>query len=188
MIFGQDKSMFTQHLLKSKQCVGPQGQRLLLPKTDGLSLVISALQSRETGAVVIREVYSSQSKDKDKKVRILHLVSLTRLETGCKIRCLDSIYISGSVPTRNTFLSDRILYIHVATNNSILQCWYLLSYFHDPRNWLIVVILSSSNSSFASNIYFGVVISSEIVSDAYDYWLLSQNQHSADEREDYDLD
>jgi hypothetical protein len=49
MIFGQDKSLFNQFLLKSRQWVGPQGQRPLLPKTDGLSLMLSAFQSRETG-------------------------------------------------------------------------------------------------------------------------------------------
>ena len=47
MIFGQDDSQF---LLGNRQWVGPQGQRPLLPKTDGLlSLMISAFQSRETG-------------------------------------------------------------------------------------------------------------------------------------------
>ena len=49
MIFGQDESVFNQFLLKSKQWVGPQGQRPLLPKTEGLSLMLSAFQSRETG-------------------------------------------------------------------------------------------------------------------------------------------
>ena len=50
MIFGQDENVFNQFLLKSKQeWVGPEGQRALLPKTDGISLMISAFQSRETG-------------------------------------------------------------------------------------------------------------------------------------------
>ncbi|KAI2500715.1 hypothetical protein MHU86_13743 [Fragilaria crotonensis] len=49
MLFGQDKSVYSQYHLKSKQWVGPLGQRALLPKTDGLSLMISAIQSRETG-------------------------------------------------------------------------------------------------------------------------------------------
>ena len=49
MIFGQDESVYSQFLLGSRQWVGPLGQRPLLPKTDGLSLMISALQSRETG-------------------------------------------------------------------------------------------------------------------------------------------
>jgi hypothetical protein len=42
MIFGQDESVFNQLLLKSPQWVGPQGQRPLLPKTEGLSLMLSA--------------------------------------------------------------------------------------------------------------------------------------------------
>jgi hypothetical protein len=49
MIFGQDESVYSQFLLGNRQWVGPQGQRPLLPKTDGLSLMVSALQSRETG-------------------------------------------------------------------------------------------------------------------------------------------
>ncbi|KAI2509854.1 hypothetical protein MHU86_4565 [Fragilaria crotonensis] len=49
MIFGQDESVFNQFLLKSRQWVGPLGQRPLLPKTDGMSLMLSAIQSRETG-------------------------------------------------------------------------------------------------------------------------------------------
>ncbi|KAI2498015.1 hypothetical protein MHU86_16452 [Fragilaria crotonensis] len=49
MLFGQDESVYSQYHLKSKQWVGPLGQRALLPKTDGLSLMISAIQSRETG-------------------------------------------------------------------------------------------------------------------------------------------
>ena len=48
-IFGQDESVFNQFLLGNRQWVGPEGQRALLPKTDGLSLMISAFQSRETG-------------------------------------------------------------------------------------------------------------------------------------------
>jgi hypothetical protein len=49
MIFGQDESDFNHFLLGNRQWVGPEGQRALLPKTDVLSLVISAFQSRETG-------------------------------------------------------------------------------------------------------------------------------------------
>ena len=49
MIFGQDESVYSQFLFGNRQWVGPQGQRALLPKTDGLGLMISAFQSRETG-------------------------------------------------------------------------------------------------------------------------------------------
>ena len=49
MIFGQDESVFNQFLLKPKQWVAPLGQRALLPKTEGISLMLSAFQSRETG-------------------------------------------------------------------------------------------------------------------------------------------
>ena len=49
MIFGQEESVFNQYLLGNRQWVGPEGQRALLPKTDGLGLMLSAFQSRETG-------------------------------------------------------------------------------------------------------------------------------------------
>jgi hypothetical protein len=49
MIFGQGETVYSQFLLGSRQWVGPLGQRPLLPKTDGLSVMISALPSRETG-------------------------------------------------------------------------------------------------------------------------------------------
>jgi hypothetical protein len=49
MIFGQDKSVYSQFLFSNRQWVGPQGHCPLLPKTDGLSLMVSALLSRETG-------------------------------------------------------------------------------------------------------------------------------------------
>jgi hypothetical protein len=49
MIFGQDESVYNQFLLGSRQWVGPKGQHPLLPKTDGLSLMVSGMQSRETG-------------------------------------------------------------------------------------------------------------------------------------------
>ena len=52
MMFGQDESVYSQFHLKSTQWVGPLGQRTLLPKTDGLSLMTSAIQSRETGSGV----------------------------------------------------------------------------------------------------------------------------------------
>jgi hypothetical protein len=50
MIFGQDESAYSQFFLSNRQWVGPQGQCALLPKTaDGLSLMVSALQSLKTG-------------------------------------------------------------------------------------------------------------------------------------------
>ena len=49
MIFGQDESVFNQYLIGNRQWVGPEGQRALLPKTEGMGLMLSAFQSRETG-------------------------------------------------------------------------------------------------------------------------------------------
>jgi hypothetical protein len=44
MIFGQDESVFNQFLLKSRFLRGQSGQHPFLPKTEGLSLMLSAFQ------------------------------------------------------------------------------------------------------------------------------------------------
>ncbi len=49
MIFGQDESAFHQFLLKNKNWAGPNGERALLPKSDGIAVMISAFISRDTG-------------------------------------------------------------------------------------------------------------------------------------------
>jgi hypothetical protein len=50
MIFDQeDESVFNQFLLKPRQWVEPLGQRPILPKTDRMSLMLTEIQSRETG-------------------------------------------------------------------------------------------------------------------------------------------
>ena len=48
MILGEDESVFSQYHFKSKKWVGPQGQRPLLLEIDGLNIMISLLQSRNT--------------------------------------------------------------------------------------------------------------------------------------------
>ena len=42
MIVGQDESVFAQYLLGIKTWVGPKGQRLLLPKSEGDGYMLSA--------------------------------------------------------------------------------------------------------------------------------------------------
>jgi hypothetical protein len=49
MIFGQNESVTCQFLLGDWQWVGPQVQRPLLIKTDGLSLMVSAFHLQENG-------------------------------------------------------------------------------------------------------------------------------------------
>ena len=57
MLFSQDESVFNQFLLKPRQWVGLQGQRPLLPKTDGISFMLSAIQSRELDSVFTPVVF-----------------------------------------------------------------------------------------------------------------------------------
>ena len=49
VIFGQDECIFQQYLFRKKQWVGPNGERALLPKSDGYGIMVSAFQSREFG-------------------------------------------------------------------------------------------------------------------------------------------
>ena len=49
MILGQDECVFHQFSLVSKQWVGAEGQRALMPKSEGAGLMVSAFQSRELG-------------------------------------------------------------------------------------------------------------------------------------------
>ena len=49
MIVGQDESVFAQYLLGGKTWIGPNGQRPLLPKSEGDGYMLSAFVSREFG-------------------------------------------------------------------------------------------------------------------------------------------
>jgi hypothetical protein len=49
VVLGQDESVFHQYCLRTRQWVGPNGARPLLPKSDGYGLMVSAFQSREFG-------------------------------------------------------------------------------------------------------------------------------------------
>ena len=49
MSWGQDEVNFSQYARHSKQWIGPNGERSILPKTTGYSIMVSAFQSRECG-------------------------------------------------------------------------------------------------------------------------------------------
>ena len=49
IIFGQDESVFSQFSFNGKQWVSPDGKRAILPKSNGMGIMISAFQSREFG-------------------------------------------------------------------------------------------------------------------------------------------
>jgi hypothetical protein len=48
MIFGQHKSVFHQFTLTTKNWAGPKGEWALLPKSDGIAVMMSAFTSRDT--------------------------------------------------------------------------------------------------------------------------------------------
>ena len=49
IIFGQDKAIYNQNSSKTYQWVGPNSERPLLPKNNGMGKMVSAFQSRESG-------------------------------------------------------------------------------------------------------------------------------------------
>jgi len=49
MIIGQDECVFSQFLLSSKMWTGPNSEAPLLPKLEGESCMISAMQSHDFG-------------------------------------------------------------------------------------------------------------------------------------------
>jgi hypothetical protein len=44
MIFSQDESVFNHYLLGNCQWVGPEGQQVLVPKTNGLGIMLPAFE------------------------------------------------------------------------------------------------------------------------------------------------
>ena len=49
IMFGQDEAAYSQNSFNSEQWVSPTGKRALLPKTGGYTVMVSAMESRETG-------------------------------------------------------------------------------------------------------------------------------------------
>ena len=49
IIFGQDEFIFKQYTFTKKAWVGPNGEKMLIPKDDGQGIMISAFQSHEFG-------------------------------------------------------------------------------------------------------------------------------------------
>ena len=83
MIIGQDESIFHQYSLVTKQWVGPEGQRALLPKSEGAGYMIFAFQCREVGMLQIIGMED------------LSAINTKRLETNY-IATEAAIYINGN--------------------------------------------------------------------------------------------
>ena len=49
IVFGQDKCIVKQYSLTNKSWTGPNRKQALIPKDDGLGIMISAFVSREFG-------------------------------------------------------------------------------------------------------------------------------------------
>ena len=51
IIFSHDECIFKQFAMSIKSWVGPNGKTVIVPKDDGLSMMITAFQSQEWGLV-----------------------------------------------------------------------------------------------------------------------------------------
>jgi len=68
IIIGQDESVYNQFAFGNKQWVSEKGERAFLPKSDGLGIMISAMQSREFGfGMVITEEQLKDINDKRRR-------------------------------------------------------------------------------------------------------------------------
>jgi len=61
IVLGQDEAVFNENSTNSKQWVGPNGERPILPKNNGLGRMVSAFQSRDLGwgMVLPKEINST---------------------------------------------------------------------------------------------------------------------------------
>jgi hypothetical protein len=66
--FGHDEFIYKQFLITGKTWIGPGGERNIVPKDDGLGVMVSAFQSREFGfGVVLSEEQLKEVNEKRKK-------------------------------------------------------------------------------------------------------------------------
>jgi hypothetical protein len=104
MIFGQDESAYSQFLFGNRQWVGPKGQRPLLPKTNGLSIMVSAFQSRETGFGV----------DIDR----IQMDEINAARTGqCYADKEAAMAIKGQATKKDLTQSPFVVYFELGANN-----------------------------------------------------------------------
>jgi hypothetical protein len=104
MIFGQDESAYSQFLFGNRQWVGPKGQRPLLPKTNGLSIMVSAFQSWETGFGV----------DIDR----IQMDEINAARTGqCYADKEAAMAIKGQATKKDLTQSPFVVYFELGANN-----------------------------------------------------------------------
>jgi hypothetical protein len=80
--FGQDECIFKQFLFTGKAWTAPDGQKPVIPKDEGLGVMISAFVSREFGFGMNLPLSTARSKDTDKTHS--EQVSLNRRGTTAK--------------------------------------------------------------------------------------------------------
>ena len=76
IMFGQDEAAYSQNSFNSEQWVSPTGERALLPKTSGHVIMVSAMESRETGwGIAITEDIMRKVNDMRKNEKYLDEVA-----------------------------------------------------------------------------------------------------------------
>ena len=54
IIFGQDESIFNQFSHSGRQWLGPMGQSSIMPKSAGMGIMLSAFQSQDVSAHIVK--------------------------------------------------------------------------------------------------------------------------------------
>jgi len=68
--FGHDESIYKQFLITKKTWIGPDGERNIVPKDDGLGVMVSAFQSREFGfGLVVSDEQLKEVNEKRKNTK-----------------------------------------------------------------------------------------------------------------------
>ncbi len=82
--FGHDESIYKQFLITGKTWIGPDGERNIVPKDNGLGVMVSAFQSREFGfGIVLSEEQLKEVNEKRKNEKYKDLKAAAEAG-GCK--------------------------------------------------------------------------------------------------------
>ncbi|KAI2492111.1 hypothetical protein MHU86_22447 [Fragilaria crotonensis] len=106
MIIGQDESVFSQYLMGAKTWIAPNGQRPLLPKSEGDGYMLSAFVSRDFG-------FGRQMSDIE-----LERVNNERRATGSTYKDTQAaMEINGTVYKAALTESPFVKYLYIGVNN-----------------------------------------------------------------------
>jgi hypothetical protein len=85
IVFGQDESVFNQFSFNGKLWTGPSGKQSILPKNDGLGVMVSVFQSQELGfGVLITEEQLKKINKKRKEADYFYVTAANKVNSSTK--------------------------------------------------------------------------------------------------------